>query len=180
VVGATSAKNIKAQEGPHFSNSDLAAMIADMNAMRGQLDAQMRRIHEQSKQIRAIERQKTRMVHAVNALIAVATETATVLPVSSQCGERAVIMGRRNENARLNRDSIASTSNTVYSLASASRSSSYSEFTFITEPERFSNGLPGQLGHDTLEFSLDFDRMQELVRLDGSNTHVVMVEKRKR
>jgi hypothetical protein len=172
VVGAISAENVKVQNGPDLSTSDLAAMVADMHAMRGRLDAQMRQIHEQSKRIRTIEMQKARMVHAVNALIAVATESATVVPVSSQCGERPVIMGSRNENlqsdARLNRDSLASTSNTANSLASASRSSGCSEFTFITEPERFSNGLTGQLGHNALEFSLDFDRMQELVRLDRS------------
>lgn len=169
VVGAIGAENVKVQNGPPLSTSDLAAMVADMHAMRGQLDAQMRQIHEQSKRIRTIEMQKARMVHAVNALIAVATESATVVPVS---GERAIIMGSRNENlqsdARLNRDSIASTSNTANSLASASRSSGCSEFTFITEPERFSNGLTGQLGHNALEFSLDFDRMHELVRLDRS------------
>jgi hypothetical protein len=162
VVGAISAENVKVQNGPDLSTSDLAAMVADMHAMRGRLDAQMRQIHEQSKRIRTIEMQKARMVQAVNALIAVATESATVVPV----------MGSRNENlqsdARLNRDSITSTSNTANSLASASRSSGCSEFTFITEPERFSNGLTGQLGHNALEFSLDFDRMQELVRLDRS------------
>ena len=171
VVGTASAENVKVQNEP-LSTSDLAAMVADMHAMRGRLDAQMRQIHEQSKRIRTIEMQKARMVHAVNALIAVATESAALVPVSSQYGERAVIMGSRNENlqsdARLNRDSITSTSNTANSLASASRSSGCSEFTFITEPERFSNSLTGQLGHNALEFSLDFDRMQELVRLDRS------------
>jgi hypothetical protein len=174
VVGTISAENVKVQNGPHLSTSDLAAMVADMHAMRGQLDAQMRKIHEQSKRIRTIEMQKARMVHAVNALIAVATESATVVPVSLQGGERATIMGSRNENlqpdARLNRDSMASTSNTINSLASASRSSGCSEFTFITEPDRFSNGLTGQLGHNALEFNMDFDQMQELVRLDRSKT----------
>jgi hypothetical protein len=173
-VGAISAENIKVQNGLHLSTSDLAAMVADMHAMRGQLEAQMRKIHEQSKRIRAIEMQKARMVHAVNALIAVATESATVVPVSLQGGERASIMGSRNENlqsdARLNRDSMASTSNTINSLASASRSSGCSEFTFITEPDRFSNGLTSQLGHNALEFNMDFDQMQELVRLDRSKT----------
>jgi hypothetical protein len=174
VVGATSVESIKAQNGPRLSTGDLAAMVADMQAMRGQLDAQMRQIHEQTKQIRAIEMQKARMVHALNALVAVATETVTAVPVGAQWGERAAIMGSRNENllsdARLNRNSLASTSNTVNSLVSASRSSGCSEFTFITEPERFSNGLTSQQGHNALEFSMDFDRMQDLVRLDRSKT----------
>jgi hypothetical protein len=147
-------------------------MAADMQAMRGQLDAQMRQIHEQSKQIQAIEIQKARMVHALNALITVATETATAVPIDARWGERAAIIGSRNENllsdARLNRDSLVSTSNTLNSLLNASRSSGCSEFTFITEPERFSNGLTSQQGHNALEFSMDFDRMQDLVRLDRS------------
>jgi hypothetical protein len=171
VVGTNSAEKVEVLNGSHLSNSDLAAMVADMRAMRGQLDAQMRRIHEQSKQILAIEMQKARMVQALNALVAVATET---VPVSAQWGERAAIIGSRKENrlsdARLNRDSLLSTSNTINSLVSASRSSGCSEFTFITEPERFSNGSTGQQGHNILEFSMDFDRMQDLVRLDKTKT----------
>jgi hypothetical protein len=174
VVGATSAESIKVRNRPRLSTGDLAAMVEDMQVMKGQLDAQMRQIHEQSNQIRAIETQKARMVHALNALIAVATETATAVPINAQWGERAAIMGSRNENllsdVRLNRDSLASTNNTLNSLLSTSRSSGYSEFTFITEPERFSNGLTSQQGHNALEFSMDFDRMQDLVRLDRSRT----------
>jgi hypothetical protein len=169
VVGATIANKVKTQNRLHFSATDLAALVADMHAMRDQLDAQMRKIQSQSKQIRAIEIQKLRMVDAVNTLVAVVSQPSTVGPRGSRRHDRNVLSTGVNPHLGWrDRDSIASTSNTVTSAGSASRGSGSSELTFISEPDALSNGLEcgGAREQDEMEFNMDFDRMQELVRLD--------------
>jgi hypothetical protein len=172
VVGVTTANKTKMQKRLHLSASDLAAMVADIHAMRGQLDAQMRKLQTQSKQIHAIEMQKLRMVDAVNALVAVVSETSTVVPVSSGRHERQAMLTSMNPHlgsySRKDRDSIASTSNTIVSAVSASSGSGASELTFITEPDPFTNGLESAspLGQESRHFNMDFDRMQELISLD--------------
>ena len=145
----------------HLSASDLVAMVTDMHAMREELDAQMRKIQSQSKQIRAIEMQKVRMVDAVNALVAVVSEPVTVAPVGSR--KQVMETGVSTHLGWRDRDSIASTSNTAASGDSASSESGSSDATFITEPDAVGNGVAGQ---DGMEFNMDFDRMQELIRLD--------------
>ena len=186
VVGATSTVNkTKAQKRLHLSTSDLAALIADMRAMREQLDGQMRQIKAQSKQIRTIEMQRLRMMEAVNALVAVVSEPikSAVVSVSSSsrrsekggCALGGMNPYRLPEESYEayggpDKDSIASTINTVASARSASSGSRASDVTFITEPEPdpFVNGVDsvGVLGPEIVEFKMDFDRMQELIRLD--------------
>jgi hypothetical protein len=169
VVGAAIANKAKTRRRLHVSATDLAAMAADMRAMREQLDMQMRKIQSQSKQIRAIEIQKLRVVDAVNALVAVVSEPSTVVPMGLRGNERNITLMEVNPHLGWrDRDSIASTSNTVASAGSASSGSGSPELTFITEPDAFSNRLEsvGAQGQDGMEFNMDFDRMQELVRLD--------------
>ena len=161
MVGATNANRAKVQRPPYLSASDVAAIIADMHSMREQLNGQMRKIQAQSKQIRAIEMQKIRMLEAVNALVAAVSEPFSMVPVSSH---RAVMsMGVNPHLGWPGRDSVASTSNTAASADTASSGSESSGTTFITEPEALGKGLVSREG---VEFNMDFDRMQELIRLD--------------
>jgi hypothetical protein len=161
VVGVTNAHKAQIQKHRPLGASDVAAMIADMHSMREQLNGQMRKIQAQSKQIRAIEMQKVRMVEAVNALVAVVSEPVSMVPVSSQRPIRSA--GAYPHLGWPGKDSVARTSNTGASGDSASSRSGSSDVTFITEPETFSHGLMSQEG---MEFNMDFDRMQELIRLD--------------
>ena len=171
VVGGASANRAKIQKHLHLSHGDLAAMVVDMHGMREQLDAQRRQIHAQSKQLRAIEVQKLRMVDAVNALVAVVREPGVAVPVRSREHERQAILPHLGSFSWLDRDSIASTSNTVASASSGSsgsgsNGSGASDATFITEPDPFGSGVAGPLGQESVEFDMDFDRMQELIQLD--------------
>lgn len=170
VVGVKTANKARMQKGLRLSSSDLAAMVTDMHAMRERLDAQMRKIRKQSKQIRAIEMHKLRVVEAVNALVAVVSDTNTTVTVSQRRRERQVISPSMNPEfdsySRPDRDSIASASTTVASAVSGSSDSGSSNLTFITEPEAFGNGLNSPPRHETMEFDMDFDRMQELIKLD--------------
>ena len=166
VVGGVTANRAKIQKQLHLSHSDLAAMVVDMHGMREQLDAQRRQIHAQSKQLRAIEVHKLRMVDAVNALVAVVREPGAVVPVRSREHERQAIVPHLGSFSWPDRDSIASTSNTVASASSGSSGSSASDATFITEPDPLGSGVASPVGQESAEFDMDFDRMQELIRLD--------------
>lgn len=161
VVGVTDANKAKIPKRLRLSAGDLAAMIADMHSMRQQLNGQTRKIQAQSKQIRAIEMQKLRIVEAVNALVAVLSEPPSMVPVSSP---RPVMSpGAYPHLGWPDRDSVTSMTNTGASADSASSRSRSSDLTFITEPEALGNGLMSQEGK---ELNMDFDRLQELIRLD--------------
>ena len=166
VVGGARAHKAKLQKRLHLSASDLAAMVGDMHNMKEQLDAQSRQIYVQSKQLRVIEMQKSRMVEAVNALVAVVTEPIGGVGESSRKYEGHVVLPHVGSFRQADRDSVASTSYTITSTGSGSSGSGGSDLTFISEPDPLSSGGASPVGQESVEFNMDFDRMQELIRLD--------------